>query len=153
MNWEFHATLIAATLPAEATMESALKQMRMMWIFFLIAAFAYVAVAEFLPHSVPPVKPEVYTIILVVGIMELLSIVIVRKVLLTKAEEVLRTTPNDMAAIFRWRQGQLVTLALASAVVLIGLVLRFIGASTIQAAPLYLLGIAAMLIFQPKAIQ
>ena len=153
MNWEFQAATLRATLPAEATMESALKQMRLMWMLVLAAAFGYVALAEFLPHSVAPIKREVYAIILVVGVMELVSMVIVRKVLLTKAEDVLRTSPSDMAAIFRWRQGQVITLAIASAIVMFGLVVRFIGATTIQEAPLYLLGLAAMLVFQPKAVQ
>ncbi len=133
-------------------MESAVKQMRLMWVFFLVAAFAYVGLAEFMPHSVPPVKPEVYQILLALGLMELVAIVIVRKLYVGRAEDVLRTDPNSSAAVFRWRQGQLASLAVASSIVLYGLVLRFIGASRMQATPLYVVGIAAMVVFQPKAV-
>jgi len=153
MNWELQSLTPVFTLRAEAEMESTVKQMRMIWIFFLVAAFAYVGVAEFLPHSLPPIKPEIYWIILGMAIMELAAIVILRNTYFGKAEEVLRTNPNDAAATFRWRQGQLATMAVASAIILFGLVIRFIGATTIQAVPLYALGFAAMVIFQPQAVQ
>ena len=134
-------------------MESALKQMRTMWMFFLVAAFAYIALAEFLPHSLPPIRPVIYSVMLGVALMDLAVIVIMRRFYLGKAAKVLRANPNDPMAIFRWRQGQLAIMGLASAIVLYGLVIRFIGATSWQAVPLYTLGVGATLIFQPKEIQ
>ena len=153
MNWEFQAALQAITLRAESEMEAALKQMQMMWVFFLIAAFAYVGLAEFMPHHAATLKPEVYWIIFGLALADLAVIVVMRNIYFGKADDVLRTSPNDPSALLRWRQGQLTSMAIASAIVLFGLVLRFIGASRVQAVPLYLLGIAAMVIFKPRAIQ
>jgi hypothetical protein len=141
-----------ARLRAEGHMESALKQMRMMWVFFLVAELIYIALPEMLHPTARPIQPMMYWLLLGMSLMELAAIVVMRKFTVSRSEDILRATPNDAAAILRWRQGQLSTFAIASAIVLFGLVLRFIGSSLMQVVPFYVVGIAAMIVFKPKGI-
>jgi hypothetical protein len=142
----------AARLRAEVRMESAYKQMRLMWVFFLVAEFIYIALPEMLHTTARPIQPMMYWLLLGMSMMELAAIVVMRKFTVSRSEDILRATPSDAAAILRWRQGQLSTFAIASAIVLFGLVLRFIGSSLMQVVPFYVVGIAAMIVFKPKDI-
>ena len=134
-------------------MESALKQMRMMWAFFIVACLAYVALPELLRAPVKPVQPMVYWVLMAIAFMDLVTIVIFRRFTIDKAADILRLNPSDAPAILKWRQGQLVTFAIASAIVLFGLVMRFVGINTLQAAPFYVVGVAALIIFKPQGVQ
>ena len=80
-------------------------------------------------------------------------VMVLRRATIGRAQDVLRTSPNDAAALGRWRMGQIITFAICEAIVLYGLVLRFMGATLKQSAPLYVLGICAMLFFRPQPVQ
>lgn len=134
-------------------MEAALKQMKLIWVVMLLSAFIYVLLPEMIKPSVRPVDEVLFVVLGVMIMANLGVLLVIRRMYVQKAEETLRTSPQDALAILRWRQGHIVTLALGESIVLFGLVLRFIGATAWQAAPWYIVGIAAMLVFRPKAVQ
>ena len=66
------------------------------------------------------------------------------------AFEILRTKPDDGAALGRWRRGIIVGDCLALSVVLYGLAIHFLGGTGRQVAPFFIVGAAAFLLWWPK---
>ena len=62
---------------------------------------------------------------------------------------ILQEKPDDQTALARWRAGNILSFVLAETVVLFGFALRFIGGTTWQSLPFYIVGIALMLVWWP----
>jgi hypothetical protein len=133
-------------------MEASLKIVRIVWIAMLIAAFIYLWLPEKLNVQPRDLDSTFYGAFIVLVAVMLASIVILRKLTIGKAEPLIRSNSNDTAALQKWRFGQIVTVALCEAIVLYGLVLRFVGATRSQSAPFYGVGIAAMIVFWPRPV-
>jgi hypothetical protein len=75
----------------------------------------------------------------------------VRKKMIQPALEALRTKPDDIALLGRWRSGAILSATLAEAVVLFGVVIHLLGGSAVQAAGFWIAGALTMLIWWPQA--
>ena len=118
----------------------------------VIAAFIYVWLPEQLGVHPKNLDSTFYSVFIVLLVVMLSSIVILRKLTIAKAEPLIRSNPNDSAALQKWRAGQIATVAMFEGIVLYGLVLRFVGATRMQATPFYAVGILGMIVFWPKPV-
>jgi len=134
-------------------MQSVITRAKLLWIAFLLSSFAFLLLPEWLKPNVRPINNAVLIALAGSAVTELLLLVVFRKLMVGKAEQVLRTNPEDHAAAQRWLSGQILTLALAEAIALYGLVLRFLGASRLESMPFGILGIALMIVFRPTRIE
>ena len=134
-------------------MESALKQIRIIWTAMVVAAFIYVWLPEYVQVQPREIPPSIMPVFAALGVSMIVAIVVFRKIYISKAELVLQRDSNDASALLRWRTGQITTMALCEGLVLYGLVLRFMGATRYQAAPMYIIGIGAFIIFRPQRVQ
>ena len=76
--------------------------------------------------------------------------VAVRAKFIREAFETLRIRPDDAGSLAHWRKGDIVSAALAEAVVLYGVAIHFIGGSTRQVAPFFVVGAIVMLLWWPQ---
>ena len=132
-------------------MAASLKLARIIHAAFIASAVLYVVIAETLEHrqAAPDLRP-VYLVLLGVATLCAATAFVLRWKFVTGSEELLRSNPQDGATIQRWRAGQIVSLALAEAIVLFGFVLRFLGARFGESAAFYVLGFVLLLGFWPK---
>jgi 4-amino-4-deoxy-L-arabinose transferase-like glycosyltransferase len=131
-------------------MDASLRLLRVIQIAFLVSVAFYVAIPEKVgPHEVRDVKQLQIVLGLLAGSL-VVTILFFRQRLLGPAEDVLRTQPEEGVALRRWRTANLATLVCAEAVVLYGMVLRFLGGTLPQAAPFYAAGVLLMFIFTPR---
>ena len=101
----------------------------------------------------PPPKestPGFFYAITVMAVAMIGAIFVTRRILVTRSENTLAASPEDLAALIRWRLGYIVTFALSEAVALYGLVLRFVGFNFSQVVPFFLAGFILMLFFGPR---
>jgi hypothetical protein len=71
--------------------------------------------------------------------------------MLKSAESMLAKNRENPAGLYRWRVSYMATYALSEAVVLYGVVLRFMGLEFTQVAPFFIAGFILMLFFGPRS--
>jgi hypothetical protein len=86
----------------------------------------------------------------IVALLEVGAAFVVRNRMLPSAIATLRSNPIDPHSIGRWRAASIASYALAVSVVLYGLVLRMMGATFAQGAPLYAVGLALLILWWPR---
>ncbi len=133
-------------------MEASLRTVRIVWVAMLVAALIYWWLPEKLNVQPKDLDSTFYGVFIGLLVAMLASIVILRRLTISKAEPLIRSNSTDVAALQKWRAGQIVTVAMCEGIVLYGLLLRFVGATRSQAALFYGVGIAAMIVFWPKQV-
>ncbi len=133
-----------------SAVQEAVKVVRILHGAFLISIPIYAAVGEFFgPMGAGPGKIIRGALIAVslmnVGIAQLFS-----RRIVTAAEEALARNSSDGTALGRWRQGHLITFVLCESVALFGFAFRMLGGDLLQAAPLYVLAFALLLVWSPR---
>ena len=73
-----------------------------------------------------------------------------RSRMIRPSEESLRSNPNDETALKKWRTGVIVSLGMASTIVLFGVVLKFMGATWNVASWFFIVGIVLLLAWTPR---
>jgi len=73
-----------------------------------------------------------------------------RNRMIRPSEESLRSNPDDESALRKWRTGVIVSLVMASTIVLFGLVLKFMGATWNVASWFFIVGILLLLAWTPR---
>src|SRR6266478_3490445 len=73
-----------------------------------------------------------------------------RRRMIKPSEESLRSNPDDESALKKWRTGVIVSLVMASTIVLFGLVLKFMGATWNVASWFFIVGILLLLAWTPR---
>jgi hypothetical protein len=116
----------------------------------LTAAVIYIILPELVHVHTREVSRMLFTILLGLAFVIATVALMVRNRMVERAASQLALAPTDAAALNRWRMGHIVLFALSESIVLYGLVLRFIGASILQAGVLYAGGIALLLMFTPR---
>jgi len=152
MNWEFQAAQVGATLRAEAAMKELYKKPEIVFNILLVAAFVDMWVPEQIHVHERPVTSALVIAIAALAASALISMVVLRRRMLSGSEDILRTKPDDRVAGKKWFLGHLVTMVCCLAVVLYGVILRFLGAGKAVAFSFYGVGIAAMIVFKPRRI-
>ncbi len=131
-------------------MDASLRLLRIIQMALLVSVAFYLAIAEKVgPHEARDVTQIQILLALFAGSL-VVTILFFRQRVLGPAEDVLRTQSEDAVALRRWRMANLVTLVCSEAVVLYGMVLRFLGGTLLQAAPFYAAGVLLMLLLGPR---
>ena len=131
-------------------MDASLRLLRVIQAALLGSVVLYAVVGEVTgPKESRDVK-QTQLILIVLSATEVGIILLVRRRMVQPLEETLRSQPEDAAALSRWRAGNIVTFALAEAVGLYGVALRFLGATLLQVIPFYASAAVLMLVFTPR---
>jgi len=112
-----------------------------------IGLYAIVCLRAPIPHAP---KSVVLLVIAALALGLVAVIFFVRRKLITAAETVLASQPNDPAALARLRGGYIMIWAFTESIVLYGLVLRYLGFSFTQVTPFFVGGFALMLFMPPR---
>ena len=132
------------------TLENNIRSMRIIYGVLLSAAIFYVLTAEKLFHHEAHDVHLIWLGFLVTGLTLVGVALFFRLKMLQPAAETLQTNPDDQSALARWRIGNLLSCLLAEAGVLLGFALRFMGGTTRQSLPFYIIGIGLMLVWWPR---
>jgi hypothetical protein len=136
---------------AALKVDNSLRLLRTVRIALLVAIILYISMAEvFLRPPAHPLDHTFYGGIAIVAALCSAIAWLARKRMLPPALGTLRTAPNDAPSCARWRTWTIVSDALALSVVLFGFTLRFMGATTAQAAPFYVVGFVLMILWWPR---
>ncbi len=131
-------------------MDEKLRTVRVLHAAMLSTCLLYVAVGE----AVGPKEPkDVKLLLMVLGFMavaELGAAMLLRPQMVGKAEEVLRRSPDDPAALQQWQTGHIVLYAMCQSVAIFGFVLRMMGATLMQSLPFAGACVLMMLMWVPR---
>jgi hypothetical protein len=100
--------------------------------------------------SSEPLSPVFLWSLGILSVVELAVGQAVRSKFIQPAFETLRTKPDDVTSLNRWRMGVIVSDCLAMSVVLYGLMIHLLGGTDRQVAPFLAAGAVAMLFWWPK---
>jgi F0F1-type ATP synthase membrane subunit c/vacuolar-type H+-ATPase subunit K len=131
-------------------MEASLKMLRTVRLALLVALLVYVFVGERIPHTPKPTNPAFYYTTTFMAVGMIVSIFLLRRVMVIRAEQTLVKNAEDSVSLYRWRAGYIVTFALCEAIALYGFVLRFLFFSLTQVMPFYVVGFVLLLFFRPR---
>lgn len=131
-------------------LQQVLRTARILHVALLTSIPFYVVVGEYFGPSQPRELFPIQQGLVAVGLAEIGVLVLLRARMVRPAAEVLRTRPDDVAQLNRWRSGTVASFVLCEAVVLIGFALRMIGGALPQAVPFYGGGFVALLLLFPR---
>ncbi len=96
------------------------------------------------------ISPILVYAITFVGLNEIGVAAFLRSRMIKPSEESLSSNPNDEPALKKWWTGVIVTLVMASTIVLFGLVLKFMGATWNVACWVFIMGTLLLLAWTPR---
>lgn len=133
------------------TTEGMVRYLRIVHGALLVSIVLY----GFILWKLPAQKPQRVdaSMLIALGALAVVMIAIgmgVRAKFVREAFETLRTKPDDAESLAHWRKGDIVSAALAEAIVLYGVAIHFIGGSTRQVAPFFVVGALVMLLWWPQ---
>ena len=131
-------------------MDATLRLLRIIQMALLGSVALYIVIAEKVGPQEPKDVKQLQVLLALFAGSLVMTIFFYRQRVLRPAEDALRVQAEDAVALRRWRMANLVTLVCAEAVVLYGMVLRFLGGTLLQAAPFYAAGVLLMLVFTPR---
>ncbi len=137
------------------TPEKTLRSLRMVYFMMFAAMFFYMGMAEYMRsgQKADPVDPAMLKSFLILCGIEAAVLIGIRKKMVEPSLDAIGRDPNDQAMLRRWMQGSMVCFAIASSIALFGFVLRFMGATMLQASVLYGLAIVMMFLSAPQRPQ
>jgi len=131
------------------SLENTVRTIRVVYAVPLFAMMLHVRMAEKVSHQEPRDIHLIWLAFLANGLMIIGIAFLFRIKMLRPPVETLQARPDDQTAFARWRAGNILSFVLAECVVLFGFALRFLGGTTWQSLPFYVLGIALMLVCWP----
>lgn len=134
-----------------STAQETVKIVRILNGVFLISIPMYAAVGELFGQTGGGAGKIVRGAVIAVSLMNVGIAQLFGRKMVTAAEGALARNASDDAALGRWRQGHLITYVLCESVAMFGLAFRMLGGEPMQAAPLYVLAFALMLVWAPRA--
>jgi len=132
------------------TLDNSIRLIRIIYGALLFAMILNIRMAEKLSHQEPLDIHVIWLALLANGLMAIGVAIFFRFKMLQPAAETLQERPDDQTALARWRAGSILSFVLVETVALFGFVLRFIGGTTWQSLPFYVVGIALMLVWWPR---
>jgi len=131
-------------------MDTSLKVLRIIRAAMLAAIVLYAVIAHLLLPARPAPQPTMFYIVALLSVTDVMGIILVRQLLVSRSLSVLATQPTDTKALSQWRAGYLLTYCLSEAIAGLGLVLNALGYTIRQATPFYVAGFALILFFRPR---
>ena len=132
------------------SLDSSVRVVRILYAVILYSMLLFILMAERFLHYEPHDVHLIWMVFLVTSLMVIGVAVFFRLKTLQPAAETLQTIPDDRTAASRWRFGNILSFALAESLLLFGFALRFLGGTTWQSVPFYVVGIALMLVWRPR---
>lgn len=135
-------------------MNNALQQVRILHALFVTTWFLFILVAKFFLTPIESGNPRSFfpAVIGAVVISEIGVALFLRARLIGSSEAVLRTQPEDQAALAKWRTGNLLSFCFAETITLFGLVLRVLGFEWRVAGIFFGVGLLVLLWWMPRKI-
>ena len=130
-------------------MVSARRQLQIIRFAMLISIVFYFIIVSRIPSSTRS-NPMIFRILVLIAFANFGALIFSRKFLVANPSEALRSQPEDSLALAKWKFGQVLTWALSESIALYGLVLHFLGFSTVQVVPFLLAGAFLIVIFPPS---
>jgi hypothetical protein len=132
------------------TLDSTLRELRLIWGALLLSMLAYPAIAEWFGPSPKPLNP-VFIAGEAASAAAMSGVALYFRTRRTEpALQVLRDNPDDRDALLRWRSSGIVTGVTLEALMLTGVALQFTGATLLQSAPFYVIAVALMMAWWPR---
>jgi hypothetical protein len=130
-------------------MDSALRQLRIIWLALLAAISTYSVLSFYVSmHSVP--QPIIFRVIALLAVSEVLLLFLFRRRFVLQNALLLAADAANASALAQWRVGYIVVWAMSLSVALYGLVLRYLGFDFRQVSIFFIAGGALMLLFAPR---
>jgi hypothetical protein len=133
-----------------STAREAVKMVRILHGAFLISIPMYATVGELFAQTGAEPGKIIRGALIALSLMNVGIAQLFGRNMVKAAEAALAGNVADDAALGRWRQGHLLTFVLCESVAMFGLAFRLLGGDRLQAAPLYILAFALMLIWAPR---
>jgi hypothetical protein len=127
-----------------------LRNMRILHAVFLFTQFQFLWLFYFLHPPETGGKPMVVIAFAIVAVANVNVAMLLRRRNVTAAEEKLRASPNDPAAIKQWRLGMLLSFTFAESICLFGFMLKFVGVEWKFAGPFFAFAVLLMLLWVPR---
>ncbi|MGP8156151.1 MAG: hypothetical protein ACLQMT_04760 [Candidatus Acidiferrales bacterium] len=135
----------------QATLQGTLRMLRTTHgLLMLFIVFCVVRVHMVPAQNAEPLSTNILLLLGVIAIALLVFAQVIRSRRLRLAFETLRTKPDDAESLARWRYGVIFSDVMAVAVVLYGYVIHFMGGTNREAAPFFIAGAVAMLVWWPR---
>jgi hypothetical protein len=116
---------------------------------FLASIALYVLILKTLPSNAAP-NPIMFYALTMIAVGEVVAISIVRRILITRSEQILSAQPDDPKALSRWRSGYLGIYSASTGIAIYGLLLHVLGFTVSQVTPFFVGGFALILFFSPR---
>jgi hypothetical protein len=119
----------------------------------VLGILAVLALAvELLGSKIPSsLSAPILYVFYAIAVADALVAWVMRRRLAGRAEEILRSNPEDATALIKWLKGQIVPLPMALGLGFLGVMARVLGAAPLSVAPFYLL--AAIVLFATRPEQ
>ncbi len=132
-------------------MDAAIKSIQIIRAALIICIAFYLFVGEEVSRRTSGLASQtLYFAFTAFAISTIVAIVVLRRVMVLRAEKGLATQPLNSVLLQRWRAGYIFTYALSEAVALYGLVLRLTGFTLSQVLPFYAVSLILMIFFSPR---
>lgn len=128
-------------------------QLRLIHAAFLVTWFLFVFVLKVANPTERLLPPMVLAAFAVVAVSIVLVGLKLRQQFLHIPASALATEPEDTRLLQRWRVGNLMSLCFAENPTLLGVVLKFLGASWNVVAVFFALGLILLILWTPRQIQ
>jgi hypothetical protein len=132
------------------TLESSLRWLRIVYAVIFFTMIQEVLVAEKLSHHQLRDVHTFWVGLMVICLPEIAIALFFRFRMLRPAEDTLQSMPDDQFALGRWRAANILSFVISNAVVLFGFAVRFVGGTSMQAMPFYIVGFSMMLLWWPQ---
>jgi hypothetical protein len=127
------------------------RSVRIVHVAFLVNVLLFVAIGEFV-YGRALLEGNAWKIAFFAVSLTCAGLALfMRQARVQPAEERLASAPHDGALLNAWRGGNIAVFAACEAVALCGLLARVLGAEFYEAAPLYAIGLALLLVWTPRA--
>lgn len=130
-------------------MESARRGLQVIRLAMLISITLYVVIAVLIPSHGNP-NPLIFRIVSLVAVTNVGVLFVARRLFVASAADTLKSSPDNSAALAKWKTGHLITWAFAESIAIFGLVLHFLGFPMSLARVFFVAGFLLIAIFPPS---
>jgi hypothetical protein len=133
-----------------ASLAKTYRQLRLLHFMFVRTWFLFILCVQIVKPQPRAVQPMILYALAALAITDVASGVALRKKRVDAPMEVLRSEPENAAALAQWRGGNIFSFAQAETVTLFGVALKFLGASWLTAGFFFFVGLVLILLWTPR---
>jgi len=138
----------------ERFVQQTLQQVRILHVAFVMTWFLFILLLKFVQAPFGTNVPEFFPLALgFVCVSEVGLALFFRTRLIAASEAVLRSDPDNKAALAKWRTGNLLSFCFAETITLFGLMLKLLGFGWKVAGVFFAGGLILLLLWAPRKIQ